>query len=199
MQPLDPTETSDSGKKPPFWVSFMGFALFVTVLSSPFLFLYFCQYSSVNPWLIFKHSLPFCLPVICIVLWCARTRSVTWFLLVFLVPFSVFTGYFFLYQINIGYDESEAEIVESVIIQKSLDTGLGYRRRQSYTVSVANWHDFNEPNIVLHVSDVFHKNHRTTPGNHMRLWVHKGYLGYEWIEKFEVVEGSATMSQSPGS
>lgn len=98
-----------------------------------------------------------------------------------------------LYQANIRLDNSAAEIFVTEISDKHKHARLNHIKGDmpSQTVEIKDWRD-PAKTFNLHTNHLFYNNVRTKAGNHIRLTTHTGFLGYEWIENYEVVEGKAT-------
>lgn len=192
MQPPDVNQQKRSKQDPPFILVFFGFCLFILVWTWPLILGLTCVYSTVDNLRILRDSLPFAVPAIIGIHFYGGRKWEKIFFVVLTVPCFVGVGYFTLYQLNVQLDTSETYITEALIVQKGLRPRTGRRGSDTVDILVGDAPDQHE--ISIGVSDVFHKNIRTKVGNHMRLWIRKGFLGYRWIEKYDVVEGAATQT-----
>jgi hypothetical protein len=120
-----------------------------------------------------------------------KNKALRYFLIFLVAPSFLPWVYFVLYQINVRFDTSPQEIFEAEILDKEKSLRTTTRSGPTtYRVTVTDWHD---PELAFRFKTdlLFYNNYRTLVGNHIRFLTHKGFLGYEWIEKCDVVEGAA--------
>lgn len=132
-----------------------------------------------------------CLSVI-LLFWCTpKGTDNKLFIVLFLPPTVAMFCYYTLYQLNIRLDTSLPQIFETEILSKFHNVPRT-RGSSSYRIFVRYWRASEPEQVELNVDSLFYRNYRTIVGNHARLTTRQGWLGYEWIEKYDVVEGAAT-------
>jgi len=92
-------------------------------------------------------------------------------------------SYAALYNINIRYDDTTPQIFTQPVIDKYTSTGR--HGSVHYHIRIQDWHGTGNGFVISTNSGIYY---RAIPGiTLIRIRTHPGYLGFEWMEGYEVL------------